>query len=686
MKRMICMTLTLAVGSVLAADVTYTEPPADTSMIRVEEGTTTVAGLEAYSHLTHYWSFDDENDPYADSVGNLPLVARSNDPVWKTGEDAKRGGAMWTADGFKAPTNFIDGKHPFTICFWYKYGDFSGNSAGQESLLHVGKAPKGDQISDTPYFRVSHHNNGNPTRIDFWDNQITYKNQPITAFTSNVWHHIALVCEVVEMPDCAVSNKFTVFRNGSATDVSAKLAQQELASTDYFLIGFGWKYGGGSAPVYDATFDEVMSFDRALTGDEIKAFAAYSAPVDFSAGWDIAADGTLKIAGINPLTALRGHGLCETVEGTRLESSSNDWFAGTISSPGFTFAGVEGVRQGLLGANVYSGATTVESGTLEVASTPMQLFGEALVAWYPFDDAANPGRDFSPRGNNLSPNTGFDYEALSAEGPLAGSGLMMSMTNCTAGSSGMSSTGRLNGFAENENNSFTVAFWMRDDEGHDKEGPFSFSYATGFRRNRGDTAAKTYWGDTSGPMISVTGDKVWGNGEWHHWVMMFDAVAAEEEGKICYFLFKDGVLNASSSNWNKTTYGTSHATQRFNLGRGMSPNLTDIFDAALDEVIVLNTANTNDVEKLYDFRRTQPETATGVLPTGTAVTVKEGATLKLAAANETVAQLYGKGTIDLSGNSKLTVTTKDRFEGTVIGGKITDEPGAERQGLVILVK
>ena len=51
-----------------------------------------------------------------------------------------------------------------------------------------------------------------------------------------------------------------------------------------------------------------------------------------------------------------------------------------------------------------------------------------------------------------------------------------------------------------------------------------------------------------------------------------------------------------------------------------------------------------------------------------------------------MAQLFGKGTIDLSGNSKLTVTTKDRFKGTVIGGTITDAPGAEPQGLILLAR
>ena len=142
MNRMICMTLTLAVGAVLAADITYTEPPADTAMIKVLDGTTTVAGLEAYSHLTHYWSFDDENDPYADSVGNLPLSAvKSGNPQWKSeAAGAKRGGAMWASAGFRT-TNFIDGRHPFTICFWYKYG---ANYFGQDTLVYVGQIPNSD--------------------------------------------------------------------------------------------------------------------------------------------------------------------------------------------------------------------------------------------------------------------------------------------------------------------------------------------------------------------------------------------------------------------------------------------------------------------------------------------------------------------------------------------------------------
>ena len=672
MKRTIGMVMTMSVGFAFAADVTYKEPPADTAMIKVAGGTTTVAGLEAYSHLTHYWSFDDESNPYADSIGNLPLQARSTDPVWKSGDDAKRGGAMWTKNGFKTASNFIDGKHPFTICFWYKYGNFSG-SQGQESLLHIGKKPKsgGKEISDTSYLRVSHHNTGSPTTIDLWNNQVNHGGSKITDFTSGNWHHIALVCTVVEAAGCVTSNRFTVYRNGSATAAKLTVPQQDFAVTDNFLLGTGYHYGGSERPVYDATFDEVMCFDKALTSEELKAFADYSSPVDFSAGWNIMVDGTLDIFGRKPLTALKGEGVAKTMEGTRLEASSNAWFAGSVQSPAFTFAGESSVTQTLSGANAWTGATTVESGTLEIAASPVEVFGDALVAWYPFEDAANPGRDFSPRGNHLTAQADFVHECTESNAPFAGAGRVLSVKGNTAIKC-LSSSGMLKGFVANQDNSFTVSFWMRTDSWNYDEGPFQFATtpATGLWA-REKTSIRA--GDT-GNALSLT--VKWGDEVWRHWVMIYDAEAAAK-GENCYFIFINGVLKLSSSKHGDV----QHATKAFYIGRSLSSGAKPL-DGAMDEFIVLNTANTDDVAKLYALRREQSKVATGVLPTGTTLTIEEGATLKLSAANETVRRLSGKGTIDLSGNSKLTVTKRNGFEGTVIGGEITDG----RPGIMMIVR
>ena len=682
MKKLLIAEVACGIAAfAFAADVTYTEPPADTSMIKVAGGTTTVAGLEAYSHLTHYWSFDDENDPYADSIGNLPLQARSTDPVWKSGDDAKRGGAMWTSQGFKAPTNFIDGKHPFTICFWYKYGNFAATaSRGQESLLHIGQTPKngGVEISDTPYLRVSHHNTGTPTQIDLWNNQIAHTAWSATAFKSNVWHHIALVCTVIERPDCVTSNRFTVYRNGIATAAKLTVPQQDFAVTDNFLLGMGYHYNRSERAVFDATFDEVMCFDKALTSEELNAFADYSSPVDFSAGWDIAADGTLDIFGRKPLTALQGYGVAKTMEGTRLEASSNAWFAGSVQSPAFTFAGEASVTQTLSGTNGWTGATTVESGTLEIAASPVEVFGDALVAWYPFEDPSNPGRDFSPRRNNLTAETGFNWSVSPDTKSVLKIGNVMEVLDTEKTNVGLVSGGRLSGFASNEDNSFTLACWMRSDKCYYRGGLFSFGNISGFRRNGNDSSS--YFGDT-GQMISLSG-KIWSTGEWHHWTMVYDATAAAA-GENCYFLFKDGVLYTAS---NKKNTSYKHATQAFQIksmsGGSDTSGEYSRFVGAVDEMIVLNTGNTNDVATLYALRREQPKAATGVLPTGTTLTVEEGATLKLSAANETVRRLSGKGTIDLSGNSKLTVTKRNGFEGTVIGGEITDG----RPGIMMIVR
>lgn len=244
----------------------------------------------------------------------------------------------------------------------------------------------------------------------------------------------------------------------------------------------------------------------------------------------------------------------------------------------------------------------------------------------------------------------------------------------------------MDGFGTDEDNSFTVSFWMRGDAHSTDVGSFYFATAEAATGIICREANGLRVGD-SGAAISCTMKEPWASGNWHHWALVYDAVAAKriDEGATdvnCYYLFLDGICVKAVSTHNKAI---RHAAGRFYIGRGFASQ-GGPFKGAVDEMVVLNTCDTNDVAKLYALRRTRPETATGVLPTGTAVTVEEGATLKLTAANETVARLYGKGTIDLSGNSKLTVTTKDRFEGTVVGGTITDEPGAERRGLVLIVK
>ena len=651
MKRTIGMVMTMSVGFAFAADVTYTEPPADTAMIKVAGGTTTVAGLEAYSHLTHYWSFDDAENYLTDSTGTLTFGKQpaTTTITHETAEGAKLGAGAVTVDaGLQVPKNVITSQ-TFTVAFWLK-PNTKTKVGSQGSIFYVGE--KG---SETAKRLLLSYGNDNGTMF-FWNTGKTRASSIAHTTESGIWEHWAITRNS--------ANKVTVYLNG--TSMTSTTYDNVFGEDDYLIFGNGWYYGGTLKSIGGGTFDEILIFDRDLTVDEINAFAASSLPVDFSAGWNIMVDGTLDIFGRKPLTALKGEGVAKTMETTRLEATSNAWFAGSVQSPAFTFAGESSVTQTLSGANAWTGATTVESGTLEIAASPVEVFGDALVAWYPFEDPSDPGRDFSPRGNHLKKQSDFVYECTESNAPFAGAGRVLSVKGNTEVRY-LYSSGMLNGFVSGQDNSFTVSFWLRTDSWNKNEGPFQFatSPATGIWAYS-NTSLRA--GDT-GNMFSPS--MKWGDEVWHHWALVYDAAAAAK-GETCYSLFIDGKCKSSAANHKEVL----HATAALHIGRSLSASAKPL-DGAMDEFIVLNTCNTDDVAKLYALRRTQPETATGVLPTGTTLTVEEGATLKLTAANETVKRLSGKGTIDLSGNSKLTVTRRSTFEGKVIGGEITDEhPGA----------
>ena len=324
MKRAISMVATMAVGSALAADVTYTEPPADTAMIKVSSGTATVAGLEAYSHLTHYWSFDDAEDYLTDSTGTLTFgkLPGSTTISHETAEGAKLGaGAVTVNAGLLVPKNVITGQ-AFTVSFWLRPNDNSKVSS-QGSIFYVG-----EEGSSTAKRLLLGYGNANGTMF-FWKTGNSRATSISHTTEPGVWEHWAITRDS--------ANTVTVYLNGKS--VTSTTYEVVFGENDNLVFGNGWHYSAGQKTIGGGTFDEILIFDRDLSADEIKAFAASSSPVDFSAGWDIAADGTLDIFGRKPLTALQGYGVAKTMETTRLESTSNAWFAGSVQSPAFTFAG-----------------------------------------------------------------------------------------------------------------------------------------------------------------------------------------------------------------------------------------------------------------------------------------------------------------------------------------------------------
>lgn len=111
-----------AFASTAFADAIYSAAPDDVSQIVVSNGTTTTALGLCRDHLTQHWTFDNADNMYSNSVGDVTISAMGGSTVTRiTGEDAKVGdGAVSMTKGIKASRNVIDGKSPFTISFWLK--------------------------------------------------------------------------------------------------------------------------------------------------------------------------------------------------------------------------------------------------------------------------------------------------------------------------------------------------------------------------------------------------------------------------------------------------------------------------------------------------------------------------------------------------------------------------------------
>lgn len=241
--------LAALVGTAFAADVTYTEPPADTSMIKVSGGTTTVAGLEAYSHLTHYWSFDDAENYLTDSTGTLTFgkLPGSTTISHETAEGAKLGaGAVTVNAGLQVPKNVITGR-TFTVAFWLRPNDKTNTGATgtttQGSVFYVGEECT-KAVSDEKRLLLGYANaNG---KMFFW-NTGNSKSELNHTTESGIWEHWAITRNS--------ENKVKVYLNG--TSKLTTTYENVFGENDNLIFGYGWHYDGGTKPIGGGTFDEI---------------------------------------------------------------------------------------------------------------------------------------------------------------------------------------------------------------------------------------------------------------------------------------------------------------------------------------------------------------------------------------------------------------------------------------------
>ena len=669
-----------AFASTAFADAIYSAAPDDVSQIVVSNGTTTTALGLCRDHLTQHWTFDNADNMYSDSVGDVTISAMGGSTVTRiTGEDAKVGdGAVSMTKGIQASRNVFDGKSPFTISFWLKKSTWSGN---QHTMLFIGdKTADGENHN---HIRLSYGNVSGSTdngygKLYLWENNLSGKysagNFNSNLGTADRWNHVALTCRVVEQEGAATSNKYVVALNG-VSYTSITVAQNDFTESQYLLFGYGW-HPDGVARYGNISFDEIMIFDKALSIREVAAIRDLTQPTEFSANWHMTAgSGTLDIHGGSAQKVTGYGGTVTTDAGLVLAPDRNATYAGVVSGASLTLdAASSSVTQTIAGANSYVGDTHVKTGVLAV--NPMALFPTletTLVAYWPCDTFSMGGMiaDMSANGNHLYPNVGVGDLSVDDGNCIVDGALYFPRTGDEI--NGFKSEKRLKGFA-NEDNSFTVSLWVRVDAVIYREGFFTFGTSNGIRLNGSGSAL--YFGDRYNSKIVTTyrlpsSEGFFGDGKWRHFAVAYDKTKANETDN-CYFLYLNGSLVQSSPKFDSCL----HATDPFNLGLGI---LTDqgSLKGALDDVVVLNGVSATDIAALYNWRRGAHEAdgETSVLPDTTRVVVDAGATLFITNANESVRSIAGAGTIHIAEGSSLFARSRKDFTGTIVGGGIFRCPG-----------
>lgn len=661
----------------MGADVTYTESsiPADTTDITVRDGTASMVGIDAYRHLKHWWTFDNVSDLKAPTVGDLSLTKFLTGQLSATNDTKRGAGAVYfkSSTGYRVTPvpSFITPTvtEPFTVSFWFKGGKGSNPSS---RIFYYGPhgEPKGNASAGKYVELMYTKNEGLESFRQFYWFAGAYRGRrDFTLAAENTpqdrWVHVAFCFtpngtwqEDLSVSNVTVSLYFDGVHRGTASDIL------NTGESPYLLFGSGYgPTSPGASTSTDTIFDEIMIFDKALSADEVAWVAENTRPYEFSAGWDISSSGLLDIAGICPQT-VRGLGTVTNFEGLTLSPTASTHFGGTVCGASLTLDAASSVTQTLSSAIACTGTTTVASGTLKIdPARAIPQLENTLVAYYSCDDPANPGRDDSGNGNNLAREAGdLTIDFLNS---VAGGAVYFPASDIEAG---YTTPGMLKGFTVGVDNSYIVAAWVRIDSFSARGGFFMFKTSTsaGLRFQDGKTAF--YYGDTGA--MNATGNL--GNLDdsvWRHCALVYNAAPAT--GEPNYRLFVDGRQVSSG-----TKYKTfNHAAAAFAIGAGPQYNTT--FNGAIDEVFVLNGANTNDVAKLYNYRRAEFDAANAaaVLPENTTLTVETGATLIITNSIENVKELRGGGTVDIAVGSKLSVRKISRFTGRVVGGGSLAYPG-----------
>ena len=456
------------------------------------------------------YAFDDAARPWAESRGGPALVVGEGAPT--VVEDAARGRVL-KLDGASALVGpgaggALDGLPlgggAYTVAFWMKTAAACAPNGG---ILFWGKWGEGGKGNgQCTVLRVGQDKAGRAFMLSHYGLDFEVTAEAAFAALDGDWHHVAIQRSADGKTDAFYVDGVRVQEKtfGAASDIQA----------GPFNLGRG-QTGGFAGWIDDVAVVHAAVEPRALMGGRGPAFR--HAPVVRSE-----TSGVLWHDGRSPLAGLSGAGVTGAVSldgdlplvGTGAPTSFV-WRAELVGTGDVVKTGAA-CRQVLEGPQSFAGALRVEAGELEVRPDRAVRQVSGLVAEWRFDDAAEPGRDFSGNGFSLAPRNG----ARVVEDETRGKVLAL---DAARGAYLVAEDGAYPVAFPSGAKDFTVSLWIKADKGRAANDSVWFWGDNGISDQTSMTAEYLRLDGATGAMASN-----WGNnhflaaatdfhdGAWHH--------------------------------------------------------------------------------------------------------------------------------------------------------------------------